>query len=239
MQVLEETHSAAKDSVKVRWISTDSIEKYVIRNRGKAFRLPDRPLYLTERIRQAARRLVAIPGRGGKTWQAIALEENTNKKQVKAGKEWVRRMYAPNRGNIVLGLVKADTSLIRENMTEVESFDAPKKKAPLLAQEMAVRIIDGRILQNLPEWNGRYWLDDSGRIRSSWAKRRPRYGRIVTRRPGEQEVDPLDATTAKKHRWEFTTKVSKGSSWKDLLAQNKNVVDRLTSQRIRTFGLDS
>jgi hypothetical protein len=238
MQVLEETHSAGKDSVKVRWISTDSIEKYVIRNRGKAFRLPDRPLYLTERIRQAARRLVAIPGRGGKTWQAIALEENTNQKQVKAGKQWVRRMYAPNRGNIVLGLVKADTSLIRENMMEVESFDAPKKKAPLLAQEMAVRIIDGRILQNLPEWKGRYWLDDSGRIRSSWDKRRPRYGRMATQRPGEQEVGPLDAATAKMHRWQFTTKPSKGSSWKDLLAQNKSVVDRLTSQRIRRFGLD-
>ena len=239
MQALEETHSAGKDSMKVQWISTDSIEKYVIRNRGKAFRLPDRPLYLTERIRQAARRLVAIPGRGGKTWQAIALEENTNKKEVKAGKEWVRRIYAPNRGNIVLGLVKADTSLIRENMMEVESFDVPKKKAPLLAQEMAVRKIDGRILQNLPEWNGRFWLDDSGRIRSSWDKRRPRYGRIVTQRPGEHAVDPLDATTAKTHRREFTTKASKGNSWNDLLAQNKNVIDRLTSQRIRTFGLDS
>ena len=139
----------------------------------------------------------------------------------------------------MLGLVKADTSLIQENMMEVKSFDAPKKKAPLLAQEMAVRKIDGRILQNLPEWNGRFWLDDSGRIRSSWDKRRPRYGRIVTQRPGEHAVDPLDATTAKRHRWEFTTKASKGNSWKDLLAQNKSVVDRLTSQRIRTFGLDS
>src|SRR5271167_2196389 len=106
-------------------------------------------------------------------------------------------MYAPNRGNVVLGLVKADTSLIRENMKEVEIFDAPKKKAPLLAQEMVVCIIDGRILQNLPEWQGRYWLDDSGRIRSSWDKRRPQYGRIVTWRPGEHAVDPLDATTAK------------------------------------------
>ena len=225
--------------MKFRWISTDSIENYVLRHHGVAFRLRDRPLLLTERIRQAARRLVAIPGRAGKTWQAIALEENTNQKEVKAGKKWVRRIYAPNRGNIMLGLVKADTSLVRENMTEVEDFDAPNKKTSSLAQEMLVRKIDGRVLQNVPEWKGRFWLDDSGRIRSSWDKRRPLLGRIVTRRQGEQTVDPLDATTAKIHRWESATKAIKGSSWKSLLAENKNVIDQLTSKRIRTFGLDT
>ena len=139
----------------------------------------------------------------------------------------------------MLGLVTADTSLVRENMTEVEDFDAPNKKTSSLAQEMSVRKIDGRVLQNVPEWKGRFWLDDSGRIRSSWDKRRPLLGRIVTRRQGEQTVDPLDATTAKIHRWESATKAVKGSSWKNLLAENKNVIDQLTSKRIRTFGLDT
>lgn len=240
MAVLKTTHvigkGKMKGKIKFRWISTDSIEKYILRHRGKAFRLHDKPLHLTERIRQAARRLVAIPGRGGKELQAIALEENTNQKEIEAGKKWIRQMYAPNRGNIMLGLINADTTLVRDNMTEVKSFDAPSKK-PSVGQEITSGKVNGRVLQDPPEWKGRFWYDESGRIRSSRDKRRPQYSGIVTRRPGDQMPEPLDLTTNKIYKWESKTKGFKGTSWKQLLSENRNVVNQLTSQRNKAFGL--
>jgi len=139
----------------------------------------------------------------------------------------------------MLGIVKADTSLMRDNMTEVKSFDAPKRKNSSAGQEMASSKINGPVLQSPPEWKGKYWYDESGRIRSSLDRRRPPRGGIPTRRPGEIMPEPLDLMMMNKLRWESKTGGHKGTSWKKLLNENRSVVDELTSKRLKTFGLNA
>ena len=238
MEFLKKSYVLGKGKTRFQWISTDSIEGYITQNPMPAFRLPATPLYLAERIRQAARRLVAIPGRGGDKWQVIALEENRNEKEVDAGKKWVRRIYAPDRGNIILGLVKVDASLLRDDMREVTSFDEPNEKVPSPAQEVAELKIDEQVLENIPEWKGRFWLDEAGRIRSSRDKR-PECNKLVTPSQGQDVADPVDLKTIKRQKGEFKPRRFAGKSWKDLLTENKKVVDELTLQRIKSFGLDT
>jgi hypothetical protein len=234
MKVLATTHRVKLKKVskpKFRCISTDTIENYVLRHRGNMFK-KDLPLHLRERIRQAARRLVGIPGRSGDVWQVVALERNSDA-EVKGNKKWVRRLYAPDRGKIILGLVEAD--VFRKDMKELSPVEAGLESKSL-EQEMSERKIDGRILQDVPQWAGRFWWDDSGRIRPAKDRRRTRYSGIIGRRSTGDDL--LGTKWAEKQSLNLKHVKFKGAGWSDLLRQNKDVIDALTAQRNKDFGLE-
>jgi hypothetical protein len=232
MKVLMKTHRVrSKKKIWFRSISTDSIEEYILRHRGGVFKA-DLPLHLRERIRQAARRLVAIPGRSGNAWQAIAFEKNTNP-EVEGGKKWIRMLYPPDRGNIMLGLVKADD--FRRDMKELSLAEA-KGESKTIEQEMAGRKINGRVLQDIPEWEGRYWWDEAGKVRPMDHKRRSTYSGILEHRESKGD-DLLGTKWAEKQRLNLYNTKFKRTGWTDLLQQNKKVIDALTAQRNKDFGL--
>ena len=236
MKVLGKTHrvhlkNVGKKKKKFRCISTDAIEEYILRHRGRMFR-KDLPLHLRERIRQAARRLVGIPGRSGKLWQVIALERNTNP-EVEGGKKWIRLLYAPDRGKIILGLEEAD--VFRKDMKELSLAEAGLESKSL-EQEMSDRKIDGRILRDVPQWAGRYWWDNAGRIRQADQRRRTRHSGIIAQRNAGDDL--LGTKWAENQRFNLQSVKFKGTGWTDLLRQNKKVVDILTAQRNKDFGLE-
>jgi hypothetical protein len=233
MHVLKRTHRAnRKDKVLMfRCISTDSIEKYTYRHRGGMFR-GDIPLHLTERIRQAARRLVGIPGRSGKEWQAIALEAVPEAKG-KLENRWTRRVYAPDRGNIMLGLVKADP-FQHEGMKELTPEEAGLKEE---VTEEGVINIAGHILRDLPEWKGRYWWDESGKIRPASDTRRPGRHQLVLQQQRMTGDALLDGEWAQTQALKLQRSKNKEAAWANLLRQNQKTIDMLTSQRNKAFGL--
>jgi hypothetical protein len=233
MHVLKRTHRAnRKDEVLMfRCISTDSIEKYTYRHRGGMFR-GDIPLHLTERIRQAARRLVGIPGRSGKEWQAIALEAVPEAKG-KLENRWTRRVYAPDRGNIMLGLVKADP-FQHEGMKELTPEEAGLKEQ---VTEEGVINIAGHALRDLPEWKGRYWWDESGKIRPASDTRRPGRHQLVLQQQRMTGDALLDGEWAQTQALKLQRSKNKEAAWANLLRQNQKTIDMLTSQRNKAFGL--
>jgi len=196
----------------------------------------DLPLHLTERIRQAARRLVGIPGRSGKVWQVVSLEKNT----VKGDKKWIRRSYAPDRGKIILGLVPADE--FRKDMKELSLAEAGLEEEStsksLEKQEILSRKIDGRILQDVPQWTGRFFLDDAGRVRPITERDRRRTRYLMAERNSSMGDDLLGTKWAEKQRLKLRDVKFKRSGWTDLLRQNKRAVDMLTAQRNKDFGLE-
>ena len=231
MKVLLNTHRVRSKKFRFRSISTDSIEDYILRHRGGMFKT-DLPLHLRERIRQAARRLVAIPGRSGKVWQVIALEKNTNP-EVEGGKKWARMLHPPDRGKIILGLVKAD--VVRKDMKEVSLAEA-EGEPNTIEQEMAERKINGRVLQDVPEWEGRFWWDEAGKLRPAEDRRRSRYSGIIAHRESMGD-DLLGTKWAEKQRLHLYNMKLKGKGWTDLLRRNKKIIDVLTAQRNKDFGL--
>ena len=231
MRVLYQTHRINSGKFRFRSISTDGIEDYILRHRGKVFG-NDLPLNLRERIRQAARRLIGIPGRSGKDWQVVALQKNTNP-EVENGEKWIRSSYPPDQGNIVLGLVKVEVS--KRVMKELSLAEA-KGEIKSIEQQIAERKIYGKVLQDVPEWKGRFWWDETGKIRPIEDTRRKRYpGIIEKRRWGDDLLGTKWAAT--KQRLNLYNRKSKGSGWSELLRQNQNVVDALTAQRNKDFGL--
>jgi hypothetical protein len=220
MKVLKNTHHVRKKREKIRFraISTDSIEGYVLRRRGGMFR-EDLPLHLRERIRQAARRLVGIPGRSGSEWQVIALE--------KVEGRWVRQIYAPGRGNIMLGLVKADPS--RMDMKEISLSEAGLENS----EETKTQVINGHVLKEPPEWESKYWWDAAGKVRPSSDTRRPQRGQS---QPVPRDKI-LDGTWAQTQRLSLRRSKHKAKGWTELLRQNQRTIDHLTAQRNKDYGL--
>jgi hypothetical protein len=222
MKVLINTHQVkqSKDGkIKFRCISTDSIEKDIVRSRDRTFRDDTPPRHLTERIRQAARRLVAIPGRSGTAWQAIALEPSKVDKD-----KWVQRGFAPDRGEIILGLATADACLRDMNVSTYARVEKDMKQ-----EKENHTMVDERALKDVPEWEGRYWMDESGKVRPASDKSRPWYERM--------SKDQLDG------KWEGRQQSSVGRSkvkrngWREIIRQNKATVDKLSAQRNKEFGL--
>jgi hypothetical protein len=221
MKVLKKTHRVkqSKDGkIKFRCISTDSIEKYILKHRGRMFR-GDIPLHLTERIRQAARRLVAIPGRSGTAWQAIALEPSKVDRD-----KWVQRVFAPDRGEIMLGLGRADACLGDMNV----STDARVEKDMMQEKENHT-MVDERVLKDVPEWEGRYWMDESGKVRPATDKREPLYERM--------SKDQLHGKWERGHQSSVGRSKAKRNGWSEIVRQNKATIDMLSAQRNKEFGL--
>ena len=233
MKVLKKTHRVNRKDGKLifRYVSTDRIENFVYRHHGRMFG-DDIPLHLSERIRQAARRLVGIPGRSGKEWQAIALDAIPGAKGALENR-YVRRTYAPERGNILLGLVKADP-FQHPGMRELSPEDAGLAETTM--EEGIVRVGD-RILRDLPEWQGQYWWDESGKIRPASDTRRSRRHLHLPQRQGMTGDQLLDGKWA----WEQSLKLQRlkknETGWANLLRQNRQIIDILTKQRNKEFGL--
>ena len=214
MKVLLQTHRARSGKLQFRVVSTDSLEKYILRHRGRAFR-KDSPLHLTERIRQAARRLVGIPRRSGKEWKVVALERSENS-QLQGSKKWIRREYAPDRGKILLGLVKAN-AIVNELASAEEVKENSNENKPK---------INGRMLQDIPQWEGRFWWDATGRVRTGRNRRRIAYSGITAD----------DCLGTEKYLSGLPRKRFKGG-WTDLLRQNQDTIDVLSARRNKEFGL--
>jgi hypothetical protein len=142
MQALKEIHGVKKEEEDLKFgivfVSTDRIEDYVMKHQGEMFG-GTIPRHLTERIRQAARRLVGIPDRGGDTWQVIALEEIQDEESGGEMK-WVRRRYAPDRGSFTLGLMRKGT----ETMEITEVSKCAQQDTTIPHED----ILDGEILLN-------------------------------------------------------------------------------------------
>ncbi len=225
MQALKEIHGIEKDQDQLKFgvvlVSTESIEDYVMKHRDGVFGSAI-PRHLTERIRQAARRLVGIPGRGGDIWQAIALEEIPNEENEGENK-WVRRRYAPDRGQFMLGLMRKDT----ENMPITE----------FSSEEQRLRKINGVLLKEPPEWGERWWWDDAGKIRPATDTRRAQRALTV---PHEDALDTyilLNAQRAEKQRARQRQQSKKSKGWSALLSENQETIEALTAQRMKELGL--
>jgi hypothetical protein len=230
MEVLKKIHRVKSGKLLFRCISTDGIVEYVLRHRGKVFR-GDIPLHLHERVRQAARRLVAIPGRSGNQWQVVAYEKDLNP-EVRGPPKLIRLRYASDRGNIFLGLVKADDS--QQHQTAVMTADSGQTKSS--EQEIEGHKIEGRVLQDAPEWNGRYYWDEAGKLRPNDGRRRLRHtGLIATRVKGD---DLLGTKWAEKQKIDLKGIKFRSAGWTDLLRRNKKAVDALAAQWNKDFGLD-
>jgi hypothetical protein len=230
MKVLERRHRVKSEKFPFRYTSTDSIVEYILRHRGKSFG-GDIPLHLHERVRQAARRLVAIPGRSGKKWQVAAYEKDPNP-EVRGPGNWIRLSYAPDRGNFVLGLVKADDS--QQNETEVITSNPEQMK--LFDQEIARHKIEGRVLQDAPEWKGKYYWDEAGKLRPNDGQRKSRYAELVAARVKGDDL--LGTKWAEKQKNDLKGIKFKNTGWTDLLRRNKKAVEALTAQWNKDFGLD-
>jgi hypothetical protein len=142
MQALKEIHGVEKEEQDLKFgivfVSTERIEEYVMKHQDGMFG-GTIPRLLTERIRQAARRLVGIPDRGGDTWQVIALEEIQDEESGGEMK-WVRRRYAPDRGSFTLGLMRKGT----ETMEITEVSKCAQQDTTIPHED----ILDGEILLN-------------------------------------------------------------------------------------------
>ena len=219
-------------TLKYRVVSTDKIQEYIMRHHGNHFQ-KGMPLMFTERIRQAARRLVALPERSekvGKGWQAVAI---TKRSDAKPGEDkWVQIPLAPDRGNIMLRLIK--------HQKEEKKDEA--KKMVTVAEKIQThlnrpRTINGRELVNLPEWKGKYSFDEAGRI---WGMRRKtREGRDGLVVQG-QEDGRLGGSWAQIQQTKLQKKQMSGvrsAGWQDLLTQNKEIIDILTKERNAIIGV--
>jgi hypothetical protein len=233
MRVLKKAHGVNRKDAKLelRCVSTDIIEDFVYRHHGKMFG-DDIPLHLSERIRQAARRLVGIPGRSGKEWQAIALDAVPGAEGPMENR-YVRRTYAPDRGNILLGLVRADP-FQHQSMKELTPEEAGLVKPTM--EEGVVRVGD-RILKDLPEWEGQYWWDETGKIRPASDTRRPRSNLHVPQRQGTTGDQLLDGKWAREQSLKLERSKKKEAGWANLLRQNRQTIDLLAKQRNEEFGL--
>ena len=224
MQALKEIHGIEKHQDQLKFgvvlVSTERIEDYVLKHRDGMFG-KEIPRHLTERIRQAARRLVGIPGRRGDTWQAIALEEIPDE-ESEGEKKWVRRKHAPDRGQFMLGLMRKDTETIP--ITESSS------------EEQGLRKINGVLLKEPPAWGERWWWDDAGKIRPATDTRRAQRALTV---PHEDAVDTyilLNTQRVEKQRARQRQHSKKSKGWSALLSENHETIEALTAQRMKEIG---
>lgn len=230
MEVLEKTHHVKNGKSLFRCISSDSIVEYVLRHRGNAFR-KDVPLHLHERIRQAARRLVAIPGRSGDKWQVVAYERDPSPEFQGRGK-WIRLSYAPDRGNIFLSLMKTEDH--QQLKTDATTADSGRFKS--FEQEGVEHKIEGRVLQDAPEWKGRYYWDEAGKLRLHDGRRRLKHTELTAMRVKGDDL--LGTKWAEKQKMNSKGIKFRSAGWTDLLRRNKKVVEALTAQWNKNFGLD-
>ena len=217
MKLLKNTHRVYRKNQKIQFrvISTDSIEKYILQHRGRAFRA-DLPSHFTERIRQAVRRLVGIPGRSGERWQVIAFERNTNP-EAEGHQKWIRIPYAPDRGRILVGLIRREPGFaLTQEATSVE-------------KQWTDRKINGRRLQDRPEWKGRFWMDEAGKVRPASDTRRPRFS-VLGHSSDPKWVNEQSILAKLPY-------MKKGAGWASLLGRNKDIVKSLTAQLNKDFGL--
>jgi hypothetical protein len=192
-----------------RIVSTDNIEKYIIAQRGWT-EARDFPDHFTERVRQAARRLVAIPYLSGEDWQVIAFNEIKDEENEGKSK-WVQRKFAPERGVIFLSLVK----LFEKNVKELEP--GPAEPTPVDYKVHGVELTDK------PEWNGRYYVDPSGSVHpivQFWNERK-----IDT---AEQRHAVIDRSLPFTRRPDI---------WDRLLKEQRKKVEAIMAQRVKDYGL--
>lgn len=239
MEYLKKTHEVEKEQEKLKFhvVPSDTIEDYIMKDRDQMFR-DHIPRHLTERIRQAARRLVGIPGRSGDQWQVIALEEIPDN-ESEAGKTWVRRVYAPDRGQIMLGLVRADNFRLDIKELTPEEAGLSGESTDHNTKE---RKINGVVVKDLPEWGGRWWLDDAGKIHPITDTRRARRDRGVPQQNAPQQFASggrtlLGGKWAENQRIKLQQHLTRSPGWSDLLSQNKKTIDILTYRRNKDLGL--
>lgn len=217
IEVLEMDYTSNMgNKIRFQSVSTNTVEKYLFQHYAKAFKHP--PLHLTERIRQAARRLVGIPGLSGKKWRVVALEPSSEP-EVDGVTKWIRRDVAPDRGNILLDLIEADQA------SELITPAAEPREGKSLGAGINPfrRKIDGQVLVDRLEWQGRYRLDDAGQVRPIKEKGGPIGDDLLENRPFRDHG--LLENRFKKRGWER------------LLKQNKKVIDILMVERNKEFGL--
>jgi hypothetical protein len=235
MEVLKRTHGVEKEQERLdlRVVPSDTIEKDVVRTWEGSFKGRIQ-WHLTERIRQAARRLVGIPGRGGDKWQVIALEEAPDEKS-EDGKTWVRRVYAPARGQIMLGLVRAGETLgtdIKEPTPEEAGLENDSDD-----NNTKERKINGIVLKEPPEWGGRWWLDDAGKVHQATDTKRPQRDRTVWQQDTAGTSTLLGGKWADNQRTKLRRHPKKATGWSNLLSENKKTIDTLASERIKQLRL--
>jgi len=234
MEILKTDHGVDKEEEisGFQVVSSDTIEEHVFRAQEKMF-THGKPLHLTERIRQAARRLVGIPGRGGDQWQAVALEEITDE-ESEEGKTWVRRVYAPARGQIMLGLAKAES--FGMDFKEL-TLDEAGLEGDAADNHTDERKINGVVLKEPPEWGGNWRLDDAGRVRQVTDTKPAPTARVVSREAAPGGEDLLGGKWAKTQRTKLQRHLEKGVGWSKLLKQNQDIIDTLASERDKELGL--
>jgi hypothetical protein len=235
MEVLKRTHGVEKEQERLdlRVINSDTIEKDVVRTLEGSFRGRIQ-WHLTERIRQAARRLVGIPGRGGDKWQVISLDEILDEK-CEDGKTWMRRVYAPARGQIMLGLLPAGETLgtdIKEPTPEEEGLEHESDD-----DSTKERKINGIVLKEPPEWGGRWWLDDAGKVHQATNTKRPQRDPTVWQQDTAGTSTLLGGKWAENQRTKLRQRLKKATGWSNLLSENKKTIDTLASERIKQLGL--
>jgi hypothetical protein len=243
MQVLYETHRIDQATKKVveggslqpGEVSTDMIQDFIMRHHGKHFQ-KGMPLMFTERIRQAARRLVALPERSkkvGKGWQAIAI---TKYSKAKPGKDkWVQIPLAPDRGNIMLRLIKH----LKEEKTEMDPVAVSTMSMERIRTHLQRRqTINGKELVDRRQWKGKYWFDEAGRIRRKAEKKsKQKAGNLVFQGSYDGRLGGL---WSERQRAELEEKRIIGRSaggWEDLIKQNMHVIDILTEERNKIIGV--
>jgi len=227
-----------KPSFVFRVVPSDSIEDYIVRRAGRFQKC--RPLHLTERVRRAARRLVGIPGRSGKRYQVVAFTKSKDP-NAKGPQKFLLRLYAPDRGNILLGLRKMK--------------DYKVERATILAEQNVLqKEVIGRRLQDAPGWKRKWYWDRSGRIRPS-SDQRAKWEFNETDATTGLAGDPFLTTDWKKKEIEAREKTrmelrryyrdlqpplvgTPRPSWKHLLESNKPEIDRLAKQMWRDLGIN-
>jgi len=220
--------------------STDIIEAVIRRDKEGMWGVAE-PRHLIERIRQAARRLVGIPGRSGEKWRVLAME------QVSGGDTenpvWKQLRFAPDRGPIFLRLVKADDPQIDVEFSEEVNESTPRVNE----SDQGFR---RNAMKELPEWKGRFWLDVSGRLRSLAVEERRRAARLhaleakrkereeIKKRAPERRLAGPFYSMQGRHRqrdWEYMK--ARKVKWAKLLEENKDTIDILAAERNKEFGL--
>jgi hypothetical protein len=191
-----------------RIIGTESMERYIVDQ--SEWKSPDDfPDHLKERVRQSTRRLVGIPQLSGEEWQVIAFENNGNETEGKS--HWIQRKFAPDRGPIFLSLIKK----VEENVKELEP--GPSKQAPSEFK------IHGCEFKDVPEWKGRYFVDQAGSVRPIVDFWRQRNIDIV-----ELRHAPMDRSEPFRGR---------PSVWNRLLTRERKTVEAIMAQRVRDYNL--
>jgi hypothetical protein len=215
-----------------REISTDQVQAYIMKHHGKHFQ-HGMPLMFMERIRAAARRLVALPERSkkvGKGWQAIAITERTTPNPGED--KWEQIPLAPDRGNIMLRLIKHQKESKNEEPVKVSAAVVQRIRAHLVRR----KTINGKELVDLPEWQGKYWFDEAGRIHGIQQKERLKKGHaLVVHEEGRLDGVWTEIQRAKLEKRRRNRMASPG--WTDLLNQNQDIIDQLTKERNAILGL--